>query len=113
MPDRTLGLLNATIEDLKGLLEDYETITKVGHTQRVARDDASDRQSNGVHSDPTGVAVTDMAACRRHTKDFEKELRRALYAFLGKLGPAYDSLHKAFKAADRRPEERSDNRIRL
>lgn len=109
--DRTRLLLDALIRDIEKLREDYDSIVKVGHTQRVARDDASDRQSGGSHSDPTGAAVTDMAACRRHVKDFEKELRKAVYTFLGKLDPAYAALHRAYRSADARHEERADNRI--
>lgn len=110
--DRTLGLIDALIDDLKDMRTDYVTITKVGHSQHVARDDASDRQSVGSHSDATGAVVTDMAACRRYTETFRKEIRRAVVHFQNKAGPAYEALHRAFRAADRRSDERLDNRIR-
>lgn len=111
MVDRTRLLLDDLITDIEKLREDYDSIVKVGHTQHVHRDDASERQSGGSHSDPTGAAVIDMSACRGHIKDFERELRRALYRFMTDLGPAYKSLRRAFRSADTRHDERADSRI--
>lgn len=111
MTDSTLRRLNYLIEDATKLRDAYVEIVQVGHTQRVHRDTASDRQSGGSHSDATGAAVTDMAACRRHTKEFAESFRRAFTTFQAMLIPAEDSLRSAFRAADRRRDERADSRI--
>lgn len=106
-------LLDALIDDLIKVRDEFKWANNVTNTERVSKgpDLNADKHGQGHTSDPTGEIVGSMEQAREHLKEARKSLRRGIYKFQDMMRPVYRDLHRTFRAVDA-SHERTDNRLR-